>query len=100
MRTRKLATSDLVTLVPVAAILVASLQLRFLDIALDLRRGGPRTISCDAVLRKGEEMGWFQHGSTIVVLAPRKFALCDDVEEGRRIRLGQPLLWLPRAEPK
>ena len=83
------------TLVPVAAILVASLRFRFLDVTLDLRRGGPRRIPCDAKLRKGDEMGWFQHGSTIIVLAPRGLALCEGVTEGGPIRMGEPLLRLP-----
>jgi phosphatidylserine decarboxylase len=41
-------------------------------------------------------MGWFEHGSTIVLLAPEGFRLCDDVIEGMTIRAGQPLLRLPR----
>lgn len=77
-------------LVPVAAILVASLRLRFLD--LDLRAQGPRTTLCDAHLSKGDEMGWFQHGSTIIVVAPAGFALCTSVIEGHRIKMGEPLM--------
>jgi phosphatidylserine decarboxylase len=46
-------------------------------------------------LRKGEEMGWFQHGSTIIVFAPDGFALCANVQEGPVIRMGQPLMQLP-----
>lgn len=88
-----------VALVPVAAILVASLRFRFLDIALDLRRAGPRRIACEAVLRKGEEMGWFQHGSTIVVLAPIGFTLCDGIREGVRLRVGEALMHLPQHAP-
>jgi phosphatidylserine decarboxylase len=45
--------------------------------------------------RKGEEMGWFEHGSTIVVLAPRGFAMCEQVHTGGTIRMGQPLMRLP-----
>ena len=56
---------------------------------------GPNVIACDARFRKGEEMGWFEHGSTIIVFAPKGFALCDGVATGRRIRMGQPLLRLP-----
>jgi phosphatidylserine decarboxylase len=48
-----------------------------------------------ASFQKGEEMGWFQHGSTIIVFAPDGFALCDDVREGANIRMGQPLMRLP-----
>ncbi|WP_375458834.1 archaetidylserine decarboxylase [uncultured Enterovirga sp.] len=95
IRMRLDATGDVVTLVPVAAILVASIRLRFLDIDLDLRRGGPRRIPCQAALRKGQEMGWFQHGSTIIVLAPAGYGLRPDLREGSRIRAGEPLLDLP-----
>ena len=50
---------------------------------------------CNASFRKGQEMGWFQHGSTIIVFAPDGFALCDGVTEGQSIRAGQPLMRLP-----
>ena len=95
IRLRLDATGEAVTLVAVAAILVASVRLRFLDIGLDLRQGGPRTIACDAPLAKGDEMGWFQHGSTIVMLAPRGYAPCAGIFEGRTIKAGQRLLTLP-----
>ncbi len=99
LRARLDGSGEVIALVPVAAILVASMRFRFLDIALDLRRGGPRTIPCDARLAKGEEMGWFQHGSTIVVLAPAGFTFCANVAEGRRIRMGEPLMRLPARNP-
>jgi phosphatidylserine decarboxylase len=82
----------LITLVPVAAILVASIRLHFLDVLLHLRYRGPNVIRCDAALEKGQEMGWFEHGSTIVVFAPRGVELCDSVREGERIKMGQALL--------
>ena len=44
------------------------------------------------LVRKGEELGWFEHGSTIIVLAGEQYRFCDDVGEGKRIRAGQPLL--------
>ncbi|MFE1598370.1 archaetidylserine decarboxylase [Methylobacterium sp. ID0610] len=95
VRTRLTATGHPIALVPVAAILVASLRFRFLDINLDLRTKGPRTLPCDATLAKGQEMGWFQHGSTIIVLAPPGFSLCAGIREGGRIRMGEPLMRLP-----
>ena len=52
-------------------------------------------IPCDAAFRKGAEMGWFEHGSTILVFAPRGFSLATSVEEGARIRTGEALLRLP-----
>jgi phosphatidylserine decarboxylase len=95
VKTRLAATGDLVTLVPVAAILVASIRLHFLDVLLNLNHRGPNVIACDARFKKGEEMGWFEHGSTIIVFAPNTFALCDNVKEGARIRMGEPLMRLP-----
>jgi phosphatidylserine decarboxylase len=83
-----------ITLVPVAAIAVASIRLHFLDVLLNLRYGGPSVIKCDATHKKGEEMGWFEQGSTIIVFAPTNFALCDNIKEGVTIRAGQALLRL------
>jgi phosphatidylserine decarboxylase len=94
LRTRLAATGQLVTLVPVASILVASIRLHFLDVLLHLRHRGPNVIPCDAPFRKGQEMGWFELGSTIIVFAPEGLELCDGVREGTVIRMGQPLLRL------
>jgi len=94
IRTRLQATGHLVTLVPVAAILVAGIRLRFADLVVDPRRE-PQAIPCGAAFRKGEEMGWFEHGSTIIVLAPKGFALCEAASTGSTIRMGEPLMRLP-----
>ncbi len=75
-------------LVPVAAILVASLRLH-----VDYR--GPAEIPCDVPLAKGQELGWFEHGSTIIVFAPAGFRLAPGVDTGLRIRMGEPLMRLP-----
>ena len=94
LRTKLTATGDTVTLVLVAAVLVASIRLNFLDVLLSLKHRGPNVMACDASFGKGEEMGWFQHGSTVIVLAPAGFSLCDSVREGALIRVGQPLMRL------
>src|SRR5262252_8153105 len=60
-------SGDEILLVPVAAILVASIRLDFLPAPLDLRYRGPNPIACDARFVKGAEMGRFEHGSTILV---------------------------------
>jgi len=94
----RLSTGEALTLVPVAAILVASIRLHFLDVALNAQTKGPVDIACDVSVRKGDELGWFEHGSTIIVLAPDHFEFCDGVSEGVRIRAGQPLLRKPATE--
>lgn len=88
----RLKSGALLTLVPVAAILVASIRLKFLDVLLHLRYAGPQVIPCDAALQRGEEMGWFEHGSTIIVLAPPGIRLGEGIIQGARINMGQALL--------
>ena len=88
-------SGPLVTMVPVAAILVASIRLHFLDVLLNAQYRGPTEISCQASFAKGQEMGWFEHGSTIIVFAPKGVRLCDSVQQGTTIRMGRPLMRLP-----
>jgi phosphatidylserine decarboxylase len=83
------------TVVPVAAILVASVRLHFADVLLNLRYRGPNVIRCAARIAKGEEMGWFEHGSTIIVFAPAGVGLHESVKSGMKIRAGGALLRLP-----
>jgi phosphatidylserine decarboxylase len=90
-----LATGEALTLVPVAAILVASIRLNFLDVLLNAQTRGPVVFPCDTSVRKGDELGWFEHGSTIIVLAPDHFEFCDNISESTRIRAGQPLMRKP-----
>lgn len=85
-------------LVPVAAILVASIRLHFLNLLLHLRWPGPNEIPCQHPVVKGEEMGWFEHGSTIIVFAPPGFAPAPGIEAGQRIRMGQPLMKFPSIQ--
>ena len=90
-----LSSGEALTLVPVAAILVASIRLHFLDRTLNAQSKGPTVFPCDARVSKGCELGWFEHGSTIIVLAPDHFEFCDRVADGVRIRAGEPLLRKP-----
>jgi phosphatidylserine decarboxylase len=97
LRTRLAATGHVITLVPVAAILVASIRLHCLDVLLHLDHRGPNEWSCRAPARKGEELGWFQHGSTIIVFAPAGFELCEQVVPEALLRMGEPLLRMPHS---
>jgi phosphatidylserine decarboxylase len=100
LRTTLCGVEAAVTLVPVAAILVAGIRLRFLQQPLRRHENGRHTFSCNASLRKGQEMGWFEHGSTIIVFAPESFGPCDGVEVGMTIRVGQPLLKVKLPSPR
>lgn len=79
-------------LVPVAAILVASLRFHWLPGLLNQRWRGPNRFTRAHTVAKGEELGWFEHGSTIIVLVPPGFRLAEGIFAGSHIRMGQPLL--------
>lgn len=81
-----------ICLVPVAAILVASIKLHCLETALDMHYRGPQRIDCNVRFRKGDEMGYFQHGSTIILFATGNHQFCPDTDTGSRIQMGQALL--------
>jgi len=81
-----------VAMVPVAAILVGGIRFEFLPTPLTLRHRGQRAFACDVALPKGDEMGRFESGSTIVLLASGPFQLAPGVADGQRILVGQPLL--------
>ncbi|MDE2602380.1 MAG: phosphatidylserine decarboxylase [Bradyrhizobium sp.] len=91
----RLSGGEALTLVPVAAILVASIRLHFLDRILNAQSKGPVVFPCDVAVAKGDELGWFEHGSTIIVLTPDHFEFCDNIADGARIRAGQRLMRKP-----
>jgi phosphatidylserine decarboxylase len=95
VRARLSASGQPIALVPVAAILVASIRLHFLDVLLHLRRRRPNEMPCQAALAKGDEMGWFEHGSTIIVLAPPGCRLADGIAPGTLLKAGHALMELP-----
>jgi phosphatidylserine decarboxylase len=91
----RLQAGPQIALVPVAAVLVASIRLHALDMRLRELQRGANELPCAAPLRKGQEMGWFEHGSTIIVFAPPGFTLCERIAPGARVRLGEALMRLP-----
>ncbi len=81
-----------ITLVPVAAILVASMQFHGLHGPLTIDYAGPKSLKLDRSFSKGDEMGYFEHGSTVVLFASKDYAFTAQLVQGEIIRMGQPLL--------
>lgn len=81
-----------ICLVAVAAILVASVRLECLEYPLNLSYAGSTSIPCGSSYLRGDELGYFEHGSTIILLAARGHSIREEVCDGQRIRAGQPLL--------
>jgi phosphatidylserine decarboxylase len=92
IHTRVDATGEAIAIVAVGAILVASIHLDFLNAPLNLTYRGPVNIPCTAFYRKGNQLGYFHHGSTIIVIATDEMDLCDNLCTGAVVRMGQPLL--------
>ena len=84
-------------MIPVAAILVASIRLHCIDVLLNLRYRGANVIPCDTRYSKGDELGWFEHGSTIILLFPAQYRFAPHIREGLPIRMGEPLMSLRNA---
>ena len=80
-----------ILLVPVAAILVAAIRLTFLDTVKLLRERAEPVATVDVPVAQGQDMGWFEHGSTIVLLTPAPFVLAHGVQTGDRVRAGEVL---------
>jgi phosphatidylserine decarboxylase len=79
----------------VAAILVASIRLHFLNLLLSQGWKGPREMPCSTPVMRGEELGWFEHGSSIILFAPAGFKVCPHLQTGHRIRMGEALMEIP-----
>lgn len=87
-----------VTLVAVAAILVSGIRLGFMTLR-EGRRPLRDVVKCDLAFQKGDELGWFEHGSTIIVLGRPGLAVIETLQPGDRIRMGQKLLRLSHPYP-
>jgi phosphatidylserine decarboxylase len=82
-------------LVPVAAILVASIRIHGLGITFHNRYKGQQLFNSHLPCSKGQELGWFEHGSTVIVFAPAGFKLLPGVSNGAHIKMGQALFEFP-----
>lgn len=81
-------------MVPVAAILVASIRLHCIDMPLNLTYKGPNVLTTNYTAKKGDELGWFEHGSTIILFLPEQIRFATGIAENRPIRMGEPLIQL------
>ena len=88
----RLASGEPLAIVAVAAVLVASVRLHFLNVLLHLRYRGPNEMPVTAPFTKGQELGWFEHGSTLIVFVPPGFELAPGIATGQTVRMGQALL--------
>ncbi|MFZ9812280.1 MAG: archaetidylserine decarboxylase [Burkholderiaceae bacterium] len=79
-------------MIPIAAILVASMRIHALDRTFTSRLPGRFSVPVDCRFAKGQELGWFEHGSTIILMLPAEFALAEGIQTGSVLKMGQSLL--------
>lgn len=91
------STGQTLWLIPVAAVLVASMRFTFSDIHLHLGYQGPAEVAFNARMTKGQEMGWFEHGSTIICLTPPGWDYVGPTE-GEVVRAGAALWQASNSE--
>ncbi len=86
------ADGESLLLVPVAAVLVASMRFRGVDVPLNLRYRGPNRIPWARSFEKGQEMGYFEHGSTIILITTKGFQFDGGLVTGQIVRMGNRLM--------
>jgi len=86
-------------MVPVGSLLAGSIRLPWLDGVHPINKRGSRTMQFEHEFSKGEEMGWFEHGSTIVLFSPPEAVPLATLKTGRVIRMGEPVFQIVELEP-
>jgi phosphatidylserine decarboxylase len=92
LHARLAGSEESLALVAVAAVLVGSIHLNFIEQPLTLRYKGANRIPCRAAFCKGQEIGHFRLGSTIIVFGTGGLEICDGVRDGAIVRMGEPLM--------
>jgi phosphatidylserine decarboxylase len=72
---------------------VASIRFHFLGEQPYPRQRGATEMPCDVAVRRGQELGWFEHGSTLVLFVPAGYEPL--VACGQRLRMGEALMRRP-----
>ncbi|HEY1058576.1 MAG TPA: archaetidylserine decarboxylase [Limnobacter sp.] len=85
-----------VAMVAVAAILVAGIRLHATGLLFDQSYAGQARLPLNQPVQRGEELGWFEHGSTILLLVPAAWQLHPSIAQGSGVRMGQ-CLWVKTA---
>lgn len=95
LRTTLAEDGSPVLIVPVAAILVSGIRLHCLDTTFNQSRHGRGSYAPDQPLRRGDELGYFEHGSTVVMITPPDRAPSATLRGGAVVRAGEPIFEPP-----
>jgi len=78
-------------IIPVGTVLVGSIKLNFLGHSFNHSQKFPYSLNMDYNSKKGEELGMFHYGSTVLVLLSKKINISDSIQTSRFLKYGEPL---------
>jgi phosphatidylserine decarboxylase len=85
--------------IPVGALNVGSIRLSFHDVTTNhARADAPETWDVDVAFARGDECGWFELGSTIVLLLEASAGTFDPLQPGRALKVGERIGALSPAD--
>jgi phosphatidylserine decarboxylase len=71
------------------------MRIHALDRTFTSRLPGRFSVPVDYRFAKGQELGWFEHGSTIILMLPAGLTLAEDIHTGSVLKMGQRLIGMP-----
>ena len=78
-------------IIPVGTVLVGSIKLNFLGHSFNHSQKFPYSLNMNYNSKKGEELGMFHYGSTVLVLLSKKINISDSIQTSRFLKYGEPL---------
>jgi phosphatidylserine decarboxylase len=78
-------------IIPVGTVLVGSIKLNFLSHSFNHSQKFPYSLGMNYNSKKGEELGMFHYGSTVLVLLSKKINISDSIQTSRFLKYGEPL---------
>ena len=78
-------------IIPVGTVLVGSIKLNFLSHSFNHSQKFPYSLNMNYNSKKGEELGMFHYGSTVLVLLSKKINISDSIQTSRFLKYGEPL---------
>lgn len=85
-------------IIPVGTVLVGSIKLNMLDYSFNHKYKDPIYLHTDCQAKKGEELGMFHYGSTVVILLDKQVTFAENMQLANFVKVGEKLLTLPASK--
>lgn len=81
-------------IIPVGTVLVGSIKLSFLTHSFNHSLKIPYSMGMNYPAKKGEELGMFHYGSTVLVLLSKRIRISESIQTSQFLKYGEPLGFL------